>query len=224
MSVLVLHDPHTQPSSTTKACTHTHTHMHTHTCTHTCTHTHAHTHMHTHTHAHTHKYWDKGWVWIHKSYIKFPRCCGIQQCSLWCWHWSNLPGWCSLPWQRKSSHWLLTCPLSIRPVSPWPLRGCWSEMSRYTYVAVLGRNLTIFCCIFCIDALIHDTSTQHVWAPCMRTLNRSSTLQHFKDCIAIKLHNRIMFDFYPRLPHMTFWCFLLHKVSVSVSTLPSSHY
>ena len=145
---------HTQPFSTTKACPHT------------CT----------HTHAHTHTYWDKGWVWIHESYyIKFPRCCGIQQCSLWCWHWSNLPGWCSLPWQRKSSHWLLTCPLSIRPVSPWPLRGCWSEMSRYTYVAVLGGNQTIFCCIFCIDALINDTSMQHIWAPPLTEVLHYST-------------------------------------------------
>ena len=33
------------------------------------------------------------------------------------------------------------------------------------------------------------------------TLNRSTVLQHFEQGNAIEIHNGIMFDFYPRLPH-----------------------
>ena len=34
------------------------------------------------------------------------------------------------------------------------------------------------------------------------TLNASSALQYFKRGNAIEIHNRIMFDFYPGLPHV----------------------
>ena len=74
---------------------------------------------------------------IKRLTIKFlftNRCSSLPQCSLWCGYWSNPPGRCWLPWQRKSSHLLPTCLWSIHPVSLWPLGGCWSEMSRYSYV------------------------------------------------------------------------------------------
>ena len=34
------------------------------------------------------------------------------------------------------------------------------------------------------------------------TLNRSSALERFKRSSAIEIHNRIMLDFYPGLPHI----------------------
>ena len=33
----------------------------------------------------------------------------------------------------------------------------------------------------------------------------SSTLQHFERSKAVEIHNAIMFNFYPGLPHIVFW-------------------
>ena len=88
------------------------------------------------------------------------------------------------------------------------------------YVAVPGRNLTLFYCVFrqhfhiqnCCSAelllraglistkrtTVHESkSTPCVWAlPLMEVV-----LQHFERDNTVKIRNRIMFDFYPGLPH-----------------------
>ena len=35
-------------------------------------------------------------------------------------------------------------------------------------------------------------------------LNRNTALQHFKRSNAVMIHNRIMFNFYPGLPHLCY--------------------
>ena len=55
----------------------------------------------------------------------------------------------------------------------------------------------------------------HIYTACMSpTLNGSSVLERFEHSNAIKMHNGIMFDFYPGLPHMDY---------TMVMELPESH-
>ena len=56
------------------------------------------------------------------------RCCTIWSSSFWCWCWSNPSGQCGLYWQGTQPHQLPTRLLC--QLYKWPLRGCWSEMSR----------------------------------------------------------------------------------------------
>ena len=50
-------------------------------------------------------------------------------------------------------------------------------------------------------------NTYHVYTVCMSpALNRSSALECYKRSNAIKICNRIMFDFYPGLPYMKSTC------------------
>ena len=87
-------------------------------------------------------------------------------------------------------------------------------------VAVTGRNRTLFSCIFwshccvrsalalnfckgwahmrCVNVVSVDEFTQHVWAPPLTEISR----ERFKHSNASKIRNGIMFDFYPRLPHL----------------------
>ena len=88
-----------------------------------------------------------------------------------------------------------------------------------TYVAVLGRNQTLFCCVFRPYYRVQSTVAQNF---CKRrgsyalhrlirysctlstrmspALNGSSVLQRFKCRNTIELHNGIMFNFYLGLP------------------------
>ena len=53
--------------------------------------------------------------------------------------------------------------------------------------------------------------TRHwVKASSIHTCHRSSALQHFERGNAIKIHNRIMFDFYPGLPHIYAYNISMH--------------
>ena len=91
----------------------------------------------------------------------------------------------------------------------------------YAYVAVPGRNRALFHCVFrshwCVRsalawsfhwdwgsyALCKPINICHVYTVRMSpALNGSSALQCFERSNAIEIHNRIMFDFYPALPHM----------------------
>ena len=95
------------------------------------------------------------------------------------------------------------------------------------YVAVPGRNRTLFRCIFrayyCVQSAVKQNfhygrgsyalcklmNNWHVYTVHMGpTPNRSSVLQGFERGNALEIHNGIMFDFYPGLPHMCvhgFW-------------------
>ena len=49
-------------------------------------------------------------------------------------------------------------------------------------------------------------------------LNRSSALQHFERSNAIEIRNRIMFDFYPGLPHMYIYnVYILYETKIEES-------
>ena len=90
----------------------------------------------------------------------------------------------------------------------------------YIIVAVPGRNRTLFCCTFWShyhvwSAVIQNfyygwgsyllcklMNTWHIYTVHTSTHNKSSALQHFEHSNAIKIHNGIMFDFYPGLPHV----------------------
>ena len=46
-------------------------------------------------------------------------------------------------------------------------------------------------------------NTYHIYTACLSpALNRSSVLEHFERSNASEIHNGIMFDFHPELPHM----------------------
>ena len=96
-----------------------------------------------------------------------------------------------------------------------------SVMQGSVYVAVSGRNRTIFRCVFRLHHQVQSAVTQYfhyggahtcyvnTWildafytARKSPTLNRSSVLQCFKCGNAIEIRNRIMFDLYPGLPHV----------------------
>ena len=89
------------------------------------------------------------------------------------------------------------------------------------YVAVSDRNRTLFCCVFRSHYCIWSAVTQYfcyrwdsymvcklmnTWyvniAHISPTLYGSSALQYFKHDNVIEICNRVMFDFYPRLPHI----------------------
>ena len=88
-------------------------------------------------------------------------------------------------------------------------------------MAVPGRNRTIFCRVFrshyCVQTAVAQyfsygwgsyvlcklMNTWHVYTAHMSpTLNASSALLCFEHSNAIEIHNAIMFDFYPGLPHI----------------------
>ena len=88
-----------------------------------------------------------------------------------------------------------------------------------TYVAVPGRNRTLFRCVLHYPrssavtqyfhygrgsyALCKLMNTWHIYTACMGpTPNGSSALQRFERSNALEIRNRIMFNFYPGLPHM----------------------
>ena len=96
-----------------------------------------------------------------------------------------------------------------------------SVMQGSAYVAVSGRNRTIFRCIFWSHHRVRSAVTQYFhygrahmcyvntwildvfYTACKSpTLNGSSVLQCFKRDNAIEIRNEIMFDFYPGLPHV----------------------
>ena len=114
-----------------------------------------------------------------------------------------------------------------REVEKWEKR--WAEkgtrnMDQWnmnTYVAVLGRNRTLFCRVFWSHYRVQTAAVQYfsygwgsyvlcklmnTWyvytARMSPTLNGSSALQRFERSNAIEISNTIMFDFYPGLPHM----------------------
>ena len=65
-------------------------------------------------------------------------------------------------------------------------------------------------------ALCKLMNTWHIYTACMGpTPNGSSALQHFERGNAIEIHNRIVFDFYPGLPHM-------YSISSSPDSAPRS--
>ena len=93
----------------------------------------------------------------------------------------------------------------------------------YVYVAVPGRNWTLFRCVFQSYYHIRSAVTQyycgwssytlcklinayHVYTVRMSlTPNGSSALQHFEHGNVIKICNGILFNFYPVLPHTCIW-------------------
>ena len=97
------------------------------------------------------------------------------------------------------------------------------QVHHFTYVAVQGRNWTLFRCIFRVHyrfqsavmqyfsyrrgsyVLCKLMNTWHIYiAHIGPTPNRSSALQHFKRGNALEIRNRITFDFYPGLPRMSY--------------------
>ena len=92
----------------------------------------------------------------------------------------------------------------------------------HTCVAVMGRNRTLFRCVFRLHCCVRSyalgklINTSHVYTAHMSPApNGSSTLQRFEHSDAIKMG--ITFDFYPGLPHMyrrkcvtEFECFLVY--------------
>ena len=87
-----------------------------------------------------------------------------------------------------------------------------------TYAGVLGRNQTLFHCVFYLyyhiqsavvqnptkgGAYAHYIDLSGIFSACMSpSLNGSCALQHFEHGNMVELCNRIMFDFYPGLSHM----------------------
>ena len=87
----------------------------------------------------------------------------------------------------------------------------------YMYAAVPGRNWTLFCCTIRLSyrklplraGLIRAVKMhEHLISLCSPALNGSSALQHFECGNMVEIHNEIMFDFYPRLPHIQLCCWL----------------
>ena len=89
------------------------------------------------------------------------------------------------------------------------------------YVAVPGRRRTLFHCVFQLRYHVQSTVAQNFQfraglirlcrlirysyiftAHMSPTINESFVLQRFERGNAVKLHNGIMFHFYPELPHM----------------------
>ena len=96
-------------------------------------------------------------------------------------------------------------------------------ISNTTYVAVPGRNRTLFRCVFWSHCCVRSAVAQNFrlgqgsYALCKRgkywwvyparmspALNESSMLQCFECSNASEIRNGIMCDFYPGLPYMAF--------------------
>ena len=94
-------------------------------------------------------------------------------------------------------------------------------ITHYIYVAVLGRNQTVFCCVFRSHYHVGSALAQNLhegqgsYALCKRgkypwvypahmnpALNGSSVLECFEHGNVMEICNGIMFDFYPGLPHI----------------------
>ena len=114
---------------------------------------------------------------------------------------------------------------------------CWQQETLHysgllhnTHVAVSGRSWTLFCCVFrsyyhvwsavtqyfCYGwkshALCKLMNTWHIYTARMNsTLCGSSMLQHFECGNVIEICNKIMFDFYPRLPQLS--CYVCAFIS-----------
>ena len=114
---------------------------------------------------------------------------------------------------------------------------CWQQETLHysgllhnTHVAVSGRSWTLFCCVFrsyyhvwsavtqyfCYGwkshALCKLMNTWHIYTAHMSsTLCGSSMLQHFECGNVIEICNKIMFDFYPRLPQLS--CYVCAFIS-----------
>ena len=88
----------------------------------------------------------------------------------------------------------------------------------YTW-AVPSRNRTLFYCVFrplscsqcCSAELLLRAKLTHIYhvfmhlrCGCEPTLNGSSVLQRFEHSNVVEIRNRIVFDFYPGLPHILF--------------------
>ena len=72
--------------------------------------------------------------------------------------------------------------------------------NRITALEVLYRRTSIKdgADMWCVNVVSIHEFTQ---SP---SLNGSSALEHFKHSNAIEIRNRILFDFYPGLPHMAY--------------------
>ena len=103
---------------------------------------------------------------------------------------------------------------------------------KYPYVAVLGRNGTLFRCVFwpryrIRSAVVHTyvkggAHTRYVdllgidAAHMSPALNGSIALQHFKCGNMVEIRNGITSDFYPGLPHMYNWTFLAYTTKLQI--------
>ena len=133
------------------------------------------------------------------------------------------------PGYEASQHYTCTCILEVwwspkaffvRDIHNTILQLAVLHSVADTYVAVPGRNQTLFCCAIELwstvrktsvkggahmhskVARIPDNSTSYIWAlPLMEVL---CYMQRFKCSNAVKIRNRIMLDFYPGLPHIKF--------------------
>ena len=128
----------------------------------------------------------------------------------------------------KQAGWSQTVEISSSPkLYTWanssPNMACmlWPNLVWCTHAAVPGRNQTLFRCIFrshyCVQSAVAQKFRygrgsyalcklgKYWWVYLARmspTLNGSSMLERFERSNASEIHNGIMFDFYPGLPHM----------------------
>ena len=152
--------------------------------------------------------------------------CILQAIKNWSWERPGNEGMLAHFNSANNIHWVIctsfhvTCPTNSCPQSTL-IHNQWYffllSLLLNKYVYVVGRNQTLFCCIFrlryhvwcavvkthmyCVGTWIRG----HFYASCMSpTLSGSSLLQHVEHGNAIKIHvcNRIIFDFYPGLPHV----------------------
>ena len=84
-------------------------------------------------------------------------------------------------------------------------------------VEIEHYSVAYFDCVIVFAALYCSTSVKggaHVLQSCIKVyiarmspaLNESTAIRSFQRCNAFKIHNGIMFNFYPRLPHMCVVC------------------